>query len=260
MKKIMLTETQLNEILKTENSEDLLLCVLNESVNFEDLKRKIKRALATGVTVAAILSAISNLNINSNQKELLAKVVKAEQNDTIQSQHIDTIQNPHIYTIQPQQNDTIHDQKVQACKDYMEWVMNNQGFDWSTTKLTPEAIVTACEKNDFSIPFTLAIANLESCFGQTPRSKKTNSVFSVGSYDCGANKCSYGTPDESIIPFINLIKTDYLQNGTKTIEDLLKPNGFISSDGFRYASNKRYESQVKSIMNRIIRMYPILNQ
>lgn len=252
MKKIMLTETQLNEILKTENSEDLLLCVLNESVNFEDLKRKIKRALATGVTVAAILSAISNLNISQNQKELLAKVVKAEQNDTIQ--------NPKVDTIQPKQNDTIHDKKVQACKDYMEWAMSNQGFDWSTTKLTPEAIVTACEKNDFSIPFTLAIANLESCFGQTPRSKKTNSVFSVGSYDCGANKCLYGTPDESIIPFINLIKTEYLQNGTKTIEDLLTPNGFISSDGFRYASNKRYESQVKSIMSRIIRMYPILNQ
>lgn len=166
-----------------------------------------------------------------------------------------------LYVFQNQamaQTDSIHDQKVKACKEYMEWSMKNQGYDWSTAKLTPEAIVTACEENNFDIAFTMAIANLESCFGQTSRAKKTNSVFSVGLYDNGKNKCKYQTQDDSIVPFIELIKNDYLLNGEKTISDLLKPNGFVNASGFRYAKDTKYEMDVKTIMNRIVKMHRIL--
>lgn len=239
MKKVMLTESQIKHILMHEQHEEAMLRELNEAASLQDIKKKIKKALLAGVTAAAILGAVARMNINDRQKLELEQMVELFSDST--------------------QMDTIHKKKVQACKEYMEWAMKNQGYSWETTKLTPEALVTACEENNFSLPFTMAIANLESCFGQTPRSKRTNSVFSVGSYDNGKNVCTYSTPDESITPFINLIKTDYLQDGEKTIGDLLTTNGFVNMNGHRYASNKKYEGQVKSIMNRIVKMYPILN-
>lgn len=243
MKKVIISETQLKQIVIHEECEDMLLCALNESASLNVIKKKIRKALIMGASAAVILAAIAKLAISSEEKNELKQMVQTEM-------AADSIQ----------QQDTIHDQKVQACKEYMEWAMKNQGYGWETTRLTPEAIVTACEQNNFSIPFTMAIANLESCFGQTPRSKKTNSVFSVGSFDNGKNYCVYDSPDKSIIPFINTIKSDYLQNGEKSINDLLVPNGFVNGNGDRYASNTKYEREVKNIMNRIIKMYPILGQ
>lgn len=243
MKKVFITESQLKQVVMQEQYENFLVQELNESLDFNVLKKKIKRALLAGVTASVILGAVSKLDINDVEKHQLEQMVNTEmvQNST------------------ETQNDSIHQQKIEACKAYMEWAMKNQGYDWSTTKLTPEAIVDICEENNFSIPFTMAIANLESCFGQTPRSKRTNSVFSVGSYDNGKNVCTYSTPDESIAPFINLIKKDYLQDGEKTLDDLLVTNQFVNMNGHRYAKNPQYEGQIKSIMNRIIKMYPILN-
>jgi hypothetical protein len=242
MKKVIISETQLKQIVIHEECEDMIAFALNESINLQGIKQKIKKALIAGVTVAVILSAISKLNISDAEKNELKQMVQTE-----------------IATDSVPQQDTIHDQKVQACKEYMEWAMKNQGYDWSSTQLSPEALVTACEKNDFNLAFTMAVANLESCFGCTPRSKKENSVFSVGAYDNGKNVCSYASQDESIVPFINLIKNDYLV-GEKTIDDLLVPNQFVNHIGLRYAKGAKYEGQVKSIMNRIIRMYPILGQ
>lgn len=243
MKKVFITESQLKQVVMQEQYENFLVQELNESLDFNVLKKKIKRALLAGVTASVILGAVSKLDINDVEKHQLEQMVNTEmvQNST------------------ETQNDSIHQQKIEACKAYMEWAMKNQGYDWSTTKLTPEAIVDICEENNFSIPFTMAIANLESCFGQTPRSKRTNSVFSVGSYDNGKNVCTYSTPDESIAPFINLIKKDYLQDGEKTLDDLLVTNQFVNMNGHRYAKNPQYEGQIKNIMNRIIKMYPILN-
>lgn len=243
MKKVFITESQLKQVVMQEQYENFLVQELNESLDFNVLKKKIKRALLAGVTASVILGAVSKLDINNVEKHQLEQMVNTEmvQNST------------------ETQNDSIHQKKIEACKAYMEWAMKNQGYDWSTTKLTPEAIVDICEENNFSIPFTMAIANLESCFGQTPRSKRTNSVFSVGSYDNGKNVCTYSTPDESIAPFINLIKKDYLQDGEKTLDDLLVTNQFVNMNGHRYAKNPQYEGQIKSIMNRIIKMYPILN-
>jgi hypothetical protein len=243
MKKVFITESQLKHVVMQEQYENFLVQQLNESLDFNVLKKKIKRALLAGVTASVILGAVSKLDINDVEKRQLEQMVNTEM----------------VQDSTETQNDSIHQQKIEACRAYMEWAMKNQGYDWSTTNLTPEAIVDICEENNFSIPFTMAIANLESCFGQTPRSKRTNSVFSVGSYDNGKNVCTYSTPDESIAPFINLIKKDYLQNGEKTIDDLLAANQFVNMNGHRYAKNPKYEGQIKSIMNRIIKMYPILN-
>jgi len=243
MKKVFITESQLRKVVIQEQYENFLVQQLNESLDFNTLKKKIKRALLAGVTASAILGAVSRLDINDVEKHTLEQMVNTE----IVQDKTET------------QNDSIHQQKVDACRDYMEWAMKNQGFDWSATKVTPEAIVDACEENNFSIPFTMAVANLESCFGQTPRAKRTNSIFSVGSYDDGRNVYTFSTPNESIAHFIKTIKNDYLLNGKKTISDLLMPNQFVNMNGDRYAKNQKYESQVKNIMNRIIKMYPILN-
>lgn len=243
MKKVFITESQLKQVVMQEQYENFLAQQLNESLDFNTIKKKIKRALLAGVTASVILGAVSRLDINDAEKHALEQMVNTEM----------------VQDGTEEQNDTIHQQKIEACRAYMDWAMKNQGYDWSTTKLTPEAIVDICEENNFSIPFTMAIANLESCFGQTPRSKRTNSVFSVGSYDNGKNVCTYSTPDESIAPFINLVKKDYLQNGKKTIDDILVTNQFVNMHGRRYAKNPKYEGQIKSIMNRIIKMYPILN-
>ena len=153
--------------------------------------------------------------------------------------------------------DSVHIMRVQACTEYMEWVLKNQGKKLSATDLDPEAVVTVCEENSFSIPFVLAVANLESCFGITPRAKKTNSVFSVGLFDNGKNMISYSHPNESISSFVDLIQNDYLFNG-RTINDLLKSGGFVNRQGMRYATSAIYERQVRSIMNRIIKRHPVL--
>lgn len=242
MKKVIISEAQLRQIVIHEECEDMLLCALNESANLQDIKKKIKRALIAGATAAAILAVVAKLDISNAEKNELKQMVQTEMTS-------DTV--PQV--------DTIHEQKVEACKNYMEWAMKNQGFNWSSTQLSPEALVTACEENDFNLAFTMAVANLESCFGCTPRSKKANSVFSVGAYDNGKNVCSYASQDESIVPFINTIKNDYLA-GERTIDDLLQPKKFVNTIGLRYAKNENYEKEIKSIMNRIVRMYPILGQ
>lgn len=219
---------------------------LNEAKGFDDLKAKIKRAILSGVAVAAIFAAIGRLDIDINEKLSLKRF--AQQVEMQQDSTTDSLQ---------MKNDTLFDMKVEACKAYMEYALKNQGYDISATKLSPEEIVRTCDTTGFDLPFVMAVAHQESCFGAKKRAQRTNSVFSVGSYDNGQDVCTYSDPNQSIKPFINLIKNDYLVDD-KTISDLLAPGKFVNKDGNRYASDKKYEGKIKSIMNRIIKMYPIL--
>jgi hypothetical protein len=247
--KIILTEQQFRNILLNERIE-VILNSLNESKSFKDMKKKIKVAISSGVAISVILLAIAKLNTNSEEKEELAKFAKKMEiyQDSIRKE--DSVAKARL--------DSVFSMKVEACKNYMEYALKNQGYTLKSTKLDPEQLVKICDENDFSLPFTMAIANLESCFGANKRAQKTNSVFSVGSWDNGENKHFYSDPNESIQPFIDLIKKDYI-TGEKSLEDLLKKNSFVNRNGDRYASLGNYESQVKSIINRITRMYPILS-
>ena len=49
----------------------------------------------------------------------------------------------------------------------------------------------------------------------------------------------------------------YLIDG-KTIYDLMTPGKFVNELGKRYAQDPNYENKIKSIRNRIIKMYPEL--
>ena len=248
--KVILTEQQLNKIISIEKDKNLLFESFSNSDNVNIVKKKIKRAILAGVAIASILGAISKLSNDASEKKMLKQYALELQQDSILKAKQDS-----IFQVQ---KDSMHNLRVEACREYMGWALKNQGYTFKNTDLTPEAIVDTCEKNNFSIPFAMAILNWESCFGATPRAKKTNSVFSVGAYDNGNDICVYSHPNESIQPFIDLIKEHYLINGKTDVTQLLEPGEFVNEIGNRYSSNVNYEYEIKRKMNSIIRKYPVL--
>ena len=239
--KIILTERQLVNLVLLERDNFLLLESLNESKNFDALKRKIKNLMLGGVTLAAIISGINHMQIKDAEKQAL--IEKAKQEELL-------LQNKN-------KTDSIYNEKVRACEEYITNALKVKGYERNATKLSAEALVKNSMEYKFDLPLLLAAAHLESCFGVTPRAQKTNSVYSVGLYDNGKNLTSYAHPDDSISAYINLIYNDYLTDD-KNINDLLKPGCFINKNGHRFASNKNYENQLRTVRNRIIKQYPEL--
>ena len=118
-----------------------------------------------------------------------------------------------------------------------------------------EIVVDLCIKHEFDITLLLAQAKVESCYGTKGRALKTKSVFGVGAYDNGVNRYYYKNVNDSIEPYIILVKRDYLCN--KTVDELLRH--YVNYDNKRYASNKRYEKIVSKVRNRIIDNSSIYN-
>jgi flagellum-specific peptidoglycan hydrolase FlgJ len=232
--KVILTESQAKMMLIEARLAYLLQESLNESKTFDEMKSIIKKALATGVAITTVLAAIDRLSVSDSEKRALANA--AEQTEQVDSTYL---------------------KKVQACEDYMKIALKNQGFDLGSTGLKPETLVSVAESRDFDLPFLMAAAHLESCFGATPRAKKTNSVFSVGCYDNGKDAVTYADPNDSVDAYVNLLNNHYLVGG-KTIYDLMAPGQFVNELGKRYASNKAYEGKIKAIRNSIIRRFPEL--
>lgn len=231
--KIILTEEQFKLLKEYDVLNDYINTPLNESIDFKKLIDKYKAAIAAGIAVSTILFSINHLNLPNNQKDFLKKEVGVEMS-----------------------NNPMRQQRIEAVKKYIAMALKNQNFSFNNLQLSPEKIVDVCDANDFDLPLLLAQAHLESCFGMTNRARKTNSVWSVGSYDNGKNACTYANQNQSILPYINLMKRDYLND--KSIDELLTPGNFVNFDGKRYASDKNYENKVKSIRNKILRMYPEL--
>ena len=123
-------------------------------------------------------------------------------------------------------------------------------------RFNPDNLVLASYQYDYDLPLLLAQLQIESHFGTTERARKTNSMFSIGAYDDGRDVVKYADQDSSIIPFIKIIKRDYLMNGKKEIDQLLQ--NFVNYDGRRYASNPKYESDLTKTRNLIISKYPDL--
>ena len=78
MKKVILTEAQVRFLVTEDGLARLLLESLNESINYEDLKRKIRRALAVGVSLAVIIPAINKLHAPEAVKDSLRQLAKTE--------------------------------------------------------------------------------------------------------------------------------------------------------------------------------------
>lgn len=167
-----------------------------------------------------------------------------------------------LFSLFPSQNSGLHEtdalEKYIETKDSLYNSLVNDVDDYiknsaPKSKINAQAIVDACLEHKMNLSFVLAQAQLESNFGTTGIAKKTNSVWNVNSYDGRSaeyiikNKLGYSHPDESIIPYINLLKTKYLVN--KSEEHLLQ--NFVSTTGHRYASNKEYEKLLNNIYKKI---------
>lgn len=139
-----------------------------------------------------------------------------------------------------------HVYKEKLINSVNEYIRENS----TNSKVSGDTIVKYCLKYDISIPFVLAQAQVESHFGTKGVAVRTNSIFNVGTYDNGIILYRYKHPNESIEPYIKLLKNDYLISG-KNIEDLMQANNFVNHSGSRYASNIHYEYHVKKTYNKI---------
>lgn len=238
--KLILTEEQLNLLLQTEGVARLLQESLGDSKNLENLKGIIRKLLATGVALTTIVAALNKQNLPQSEIDMLVKAAQGEA-ELKKTELVDT-------TFQ---------EKVEACREYMEYALNNQNYTMDSTDLKPETLVRASIERGFDLPFLMAVAHQESCFGATPRAQRTNSVFSEGSWDDGSNKTTYSDPNESVYGYIDLLNRSYIVNG-KTLFDLLTPGAFVNGIGKRYASDINYEQKIKSLRNRILKKYPEL--
>ena len=236
--KVILTEKQIDSLLQAEGVARLLQESLGESKNLENLKKIVLRLIAAGIAATTIIAAINKVNAPSWEKEKLRQMVLARQDNA-------------------EKIDTVFEKKVNACREYMEYALKNQNFTLNSTGLKPETLVKASMEYDFDLPFLMAVAHQESCFGATPRARRTNSVFSEGAWDNGSDKVKYSDPNESVYGYIDLLNNSYLVNG-KTLFDLLKPGSFVNGVGKRYASDKAYEQKISSIRKRILQKYPEL--
>ena len=236
--KLILTEEQLNLLLRTEGVARLLQESLSDSKNLENLKGIIRKLLATGVALTTIIAALNKQNMSQTDREMLINAVTSENK-------------------YEEQVDTAFQEKVEACKKYMEYALKNQNYTLESTDLEPETLVRASIEKNFDLPFLMAVAHQESCFGATPRAQRTNSVFSEGCWDNGTNKTIYSDPNESVYGYIGLMNRSYIVNG-KSLLDLLVPGKFVNRIGKRYASDVNYERKIKSLRNRILQKYPEL--
>lgn len=238
--KLILTEEQLNLLLQTEGVARLLQESLGDSKNLENLKKIIRKLLATGVALTTIIAALNKQNLSQTEKDILinAAIGEAELKKT-------------------ELVDSTFQEKVKACKAYMEYALKNQNYTLESTDLKPETLVRASIEKGFDLPFLMAVAHQESCFGATPRAQRTNSVFSEGLWDNGKNAVTYSDPNESVYGYIDLMNRSYIVNG-KTLFDLLAPGAFVNGIGKRYASDANYENKIKNLRNRIIKKYPEL--
>lgn len=236
--KLILTEEQLNLLLQTEGVARLLQESLGDSKKLENLKGIIRKLLATGVALTTIVAALNKQNLQQSERDMLINAAMAEQDAT-------------------ELVDTTFQTKVEACRKYMETALKNQNYSWESTDLKPETLVKASMEENFDLPFLMAVAHQESCFGATPRAQRTNSVFSEGSWDNGQNKVTYSDPNESVYGYIDLMNRSYIVNG-KSLFDLLVPGEFVNGIGKRYAKDVDYERKIKSLRNRILQKYPEL--
>jgi flagellum-specific peptidoglycan hydrolase FlgJ len=145
----------------------------------------------------------------------------------------------------------IHERLVKDVKAYITKMA-------PTSKLSAETLVTLCQEYNMDITFVLSQALVESHFGTKGMAAQTNSVFNVGTWDGKKVMCRYKTQNESIEPFLELLKNDYLAK--RTLKQLLYDGGYVNHNGHRYASSPYYERNLRTAMVNIgmetsIKMY-----
>jgi len=125
------------------------------------------------------------------------------------------------------------------------------------SRLSAELIVKVCDDYDLDIIFVLAQGLLESHFGTRGKAVETNSVWNVGTYDNGHIKYWYNDPNESVEPYAKLVHEKYLMLADsidvndKGILELVQDRGYTNYNGRRFASAKKYESSLRTLIIKI---------
>lgn len=248
-KKVFLTEEQLTYIKEKQLINEFFFRDMYKNCKtFEDYYKMTMTLLSMGVgSVGGALVLMQKTfpeEFESMKNKMTIEFRKSAENNSENSKkHIDF----------ESERKRLRAQKIEEVDNLMKFVAKTNGRDPEMIKLSAENIVNMCEKHNFSLPLLLAQAHLESHFGTTSRARRTNSVFSVGSYDDGRNVYKPSTQDESVENYILTIKKYYLAD--KTLDELLSNGGFVNNRGQRYASDKKYEQKIRQTMNGLIKTH-----
>ena len=114
--------------------------------------------------------------------------------------------------------------------------------------------VNKCDEYNMNLFFVIAQAQVESSFATKGLGQKMNSAFNVKAYDGKGSKYmdKYDHPDDSIEPYIILVKKNYMVD-SKTEMDLM--NNYVNFEGKRYATNPDYEEMMLSTYKKLIDRY-----
>lgn len=116
------------------------------------------------------------------------------------------------------------------------------------------SFINECEEYDIDLFFVLAQCQLESNFATTGLGAKTRSAFNIKAYDGHSDKYmdKFKHPDMSIKPYLNIIKTTYLDHDTTELNLL---DNYINHNGDRYASDPQYEAKLRGIYAKLLSKY-----
>ena len=126
------------------------------------------------------------------------------------------------------------------------------------SKIKSEQLVLSCKEYQIDLVFVIAQGIIESHLGTAGKAATTNSVWNVGAYDNGVIANRYKDPNESIEPYLKLLKNKYLIRITnkgdtiqKKIDFLLKDKGFVNYSGRRFVTSSNYENQLRNMMLKV---------
>jgi len=164
-----------------------------------------------------------------------------------------------------QMKDKIYDKLLWEVRTYMEKTAPDSDLD-------PHYLTQKCIEYNIDIVFVLAQGMLESHLGTKGKAKETNSVWNVGTYDNDRILYRYKDPNESIEPYLELLKKEYLINITsngdtiyKDLHHLVEDKGYINYKGNRFSSAIGYENSMRKLIIKIdmetsIRFYQSIMQ
>lgn len=253
--KVILTESQLNEIVIIEGVKNFLEESVELNETSDTIKSQLRNALIAGVACASIIAGIfSSGKLSLNQKQELAAYVRETDAQ---------MKEPGLSYEELVAQGELHQAKVEELERCMKEkylrLKGYQAYNPEDIVLSAEEMVTACEEYGYDLVLAAAQAWNESAWGTTPRAKKSNSVFSVGSYDNGKDAVKYDTVDASIRPYIELMQNKYSMNDD-TMNNIFSGKSELVNDlGMRYASSTDYEKNLRITYNSIKKNYPILS-
>jgi len=161
-------------------------------------------------------------------------------------------------TVDPSKAQAIRQEIIDRQFDYPTYMSQAERYlsrpAFKNSIVKPKDIADAAydyyQKTDFKMPLNLLLtqAQQETKIGTKLKSK--NNIFNIGNTTEGKTR-DFNSPREAIDAYVELIHKDYLNEGQKSPEDLLKPKSFINVKGYRYAKDPRYEKKLFNQMQYI---------